>query len=132
MRHAWPALSIAVLAFAVAALALSACGGPQEPLQVVTADDGKVSFEGTVLPIFQETCVKCHGGKAGLDLDSHAGVLKGGEGGPVVVAGDPDASLLVRHIEGTEKPRMPPFGGELSADRIGAIRAWISEGALEN
>ena len=50
-------------------------------------------FENKIRPIFQENCFKCHSvdagkSKGGLTLDTKAGLLKGGENGPIVVPGD--------------------------------------------
>ncbi len=48
-----------------------------------------------------ETCYECHSAgakkiKGGLVLDSRAGVQKGGDTGPAITPGDPDASLLIQ------------------------------------
>jgi hypothetical protein len=53
------------------------------------------------------------------------------EHSPVVVAGDPDESYLVKKLEGTEQPQMPP-PGPLPTSQIETIRQWIEEGAEEN
>ena len=59
--------------------------------------------------------MRCHGEKvrkADLDLRTPAGVLKGGESGPAVVAGKPDKSLLYEKVH---KGEMPPEEGSGSA-----------------
>jgi hypothetical protein len=51
-----------------------------------------------------------------------------------VVAGDPDASYLVRKIEdavGIQGTAMPP-GNPLSADQVQLVRDWIAAGALND
>jgi hypothetical protein len=50
-----------------------------------------------------------------------------------VKAGDPDNSLLVHKLEGTQTcgTAMPP-GGMLSAAQLSAVRAWIKAGAMNN
>ncbi len=53
----------------------------------LSAQDQPVSFHRDVMPIFRIQCVRCHKPeklKGGLDLTSHAAVLKGGESGAVV------------------------------------------------
>ncbi len=58
-------------------------------------------FEKHVRPVLAQKCWSCHGPKkqqGGLRLDSRAAVLKGSDGGPVVVAGQPDKSLLLRAV----------------------------------
>lgn len=100
-------------------------------LLAIPATAATVSFEQDVQPILDARCVACHqgsGAQKGLRLSSGAGVLAGGDGGPAVIAGNPEASLLVARIGG-EKPSMPPMGQPLTADEVELIRRWVSEGA---
>src|SRR4051794_8417211 len=52
-------------------------------------------FEKRIRPLLTEQCYQCHsaaapkGVKGGLLLDSRTAVMKGGEGGPIVVPGNP-------------------------------------------
>jgi len=91
-----------------------------------------ISFAFDILPIFVQDCIVCHGGSGGLELDSYAHVIAGGTSGAVVIAGDPDNSLIVKRIEGTIMPQMPLGLTPLTAPEIGRIRQWILEGALNN
>jgi hypothetical protein len=50
--------------------------------------------------------------------------MAGGSGGPIVVVGDPDASVLIQQLEGGHRSQ--------SAANITMLRAWISEGALND
>jgi uncharacterized membrane protein len=122
----------AALIFAV----FAACGGGStKPITVVKTSEGKISFSGTVQPILQEHCKRCHDAdkKGGLYLMTYDGVIKGGNRGPAVVAGNPDQSQIVGSIEKTKEPHMPPrIFSPLTEDRIQAIRQWISEGANNN
>lgn len=89
------------------------------------------SFARDVAPILDRWCVSCHSGSdadASLLLDSLAGVMRGGDAGPVVVPGDADDSLLVAKIEHRDRPTMPPRR-RLPAPAIALIRAWIAAGA---
>src|SRR4051794_2490418 len=79
------------------------------------ADPGSVEFfEAKVRPALAEHCYPCHSAdaktpKAGLRLDTRAGLRGGGDSGPAVVPGKPAESLLVkaiRHAAGA--PAMPP------------------------
>jgi len=99
-----------------------------------------VSFKEDVLPIFKGRCVECHspGGKgfeaSGLNLQDHAGVMKGTKFGPMVIAGDPGASSLMALLDWRVAPeiRMPHGTKKLSTCDRDAIRSWIYEGALDN
>ena len=98
-----------------------------------------VTYAKDIKPIFDTSCVKCHGGekpKAKLKLDSLEGVLKGGEDGKVVKPGDSAKSVLVLNVAhlGDEDDWMPPPKNkagikELTKEQIGMIRAWIDQGA---
>ena len=91
------------------------------------------SYARDIAPLFQRWCLACHAGDeahADLWLDSYAGVMGGGDAGPVVVAGKPDASLLVAKVERRHRPSMPPRR-KLPATAIARIRAWVAAGAAE-
>jgi mono/diheme cytochrome c family protein len=116
-----------------AALTAVFCGGSQAPIIVVKSSEGGVSFKGTVLPILEDHCASCHGSKGDLSVESYDMLMKGGESGPSIVPGDPDNSFLIQTVEETKGPSMPPaIFHSLTADRIKAIRVWISEGAKDN
>ena len=57
-----------------------------------------VTYEKDIRPLFEASCVRCHGPqkpKGDLRLDSRESVLKGGMDGKVIVPGDSKKSLLV-------------------------------------
>ncbi len=69
-------------------------------------DDPEAFFELKIRPVLAGTCVKCHGptkASGGLRLDSREAMLKGGEGGPAVVPGDPKSSRLIQAVEHADK-----------------------------
>lgn len=89
-------------------------------------------FESKIRPVLVNSCFDCHTGdeKGGLRLDSREALLKGGDSGPAIVAGDPEGSLLikaVRHVQGVSK--MPRSGSKLSDAEIAALAEWITMGA---
>ena len=56
-----------------------------------------VDFNRQIKPLLESACVGCHWPqkvKGGLRLDTKDGTLKGGDNGPVIVAGQPDKSPL--------------------------------------
>ena len=88
-------------------------------------------FETRVRPVLAESCSGCHGPKtqkAGLRLDSRTSLLKGGEGGPVVLPGNPGESPLVEAIGHAGTTRMPPKQ-KLSEQAIADLTEWIRIGA---
>lgn len=91
-----------------------------------------VGFRGDVRPILMSRCASCHGGQAGLYVDSYETLLAGGSQGPAVVPEDPGASLLLKRITGEVRPLMPLGGPKLRSSEIATIETWISEGAPNN
>ncbi len=119
MRSSFDWLFVVALSLATTLLAASE---PSPP--------GLAHFEKHVRPLLEAKCLKCHGEhkqEGELRLDSRASVLKGGENGPTVVAGDPKTSLLIEAVN-YESLEMPP-GGQLSQREIEHLTLWIADGA---
>src|SRR5215475_7941330 len=72
---------------------------PVDLSKLPPASDRKgVSFAADIKPIFDKSCIKCHGAdkqKGKLRLDSLAAVIKGGQDGAVVEPGKSAESMLV-------------------------------------
>jgi mono/diheme cytochrome c family protein len=100
---------------------------------VATAiDPASVSFARDVLPLFQESCGKCHGAEEpdeGLVLTSYKDVMAGSIYGAVIKPGAPDDSYLVELVA---TGQMPKRGADLTPAQVDIIRAWIQAGALDN
>ena len=91
-------------------------------------------FETSIRPVLVENCYRCHGEdpdalEASLRLDSRTGVMLGGESGPVVIAGKPDDSLLLKALR-HEGPAMPP-DRKLPDEVIANFATWIQRGAFD-
>jgi len=98
-----------------------------------------VTYAKDIKPIFDTTCIKCHGEtkpKGKLQLNSLEGALKGSKDGKVIEPGNSaksDLVLAVAHL-GDEDDFMPPPKNklglkQLTPEQIGLIRAWIDQGA---
>jgi cytochrome c len=94
-------------------------------------------YTSNVQPIFQANCYRCHGGmnhRGGLNIQTRAGMLKGGHDGTVLVPGDPAKSLLVRLIrhEGpaNDPMSMPPKLPKISDADIAVVERWVKAGAI--
>ena len=88
-------------------------------------------FEKKVRPLLLAKCAGCHGpekSKGGLRLDA-AGIVKGGNSGPVIVPGKPEESLLVRSLRQTGDLKMPP-DGKLKDQEIADVASWIKSGGV--
>src|SRR5262249_61665147 len=88
------------------------------------------SFRDEVRPLLQAKCCRCHGDKghkADLDLRTPAGILKGGESGPVIVPGEPEQRLLYEEVHSGKMP--PGKKDRLSGAEVETLRRWIAAGA---
>jgi hypothetical protein len=91
-------------------------------------------FEARVRPVLVEHCYECHSSAAAvaegnLLLDSRDGVLKGGDSGAAIVAGEPDQSLLLQALR-HDTMEMPP-AGKLPDNVIDDFEQWIRSGAVD-
>ncbi len=101
------------------------------------ADDKPApSYTKDVKPFLATYCTECHGTgkpKAGVNLTSYDNLLKQSRKGFIVVASEPDKSMLFRTLNGDAK-KMPPakYSKQPTADEIATIKAWISGGAKDD
>jgi mono/diheme cytochrome c family protein len=92
-------------------------------------------FETKIRPIFAEHCYECHSDKAakikgGLRLDKPDLLVKGGKSGPEIVAGDPEASRLIKAVRYNDPHlRMPPKDKKLSKQEVAELEFWVKSGA---
>lgn len=93
------------------------------------------AFDRSIKPIFESRCVACHGPKktkGGLQLHTLAALMKGGDGGAVVIPGDAASSELIRRIrlpKNDDDLMPPPAKPQLTLEQIEAIEAWVANGA---
>ncbi len=118
----------AVLVLALVAGPSPVRAAPPEPTRA-----GIDFYETKVRPVLVASCYQCHSAQAkssrgGLRLDSRAGVLKGGDSGPAVVLGKPEASLLIRAVRHGPDLQMPPKG-KLATAAIADLEHWVRLGA---
>ena len=104
------------------------------PIAVAEAD----VYQDLIHPIFEETCIQCHGpdkSKGDLRMDSFELVMLGGELGDTIVPGDIDASELIYrlHLEIDDDEHMPPEGKPQPTEgQIAILEWWIQVGAMES
>src|SRR2546425_12245232 len=64
-----------------------------------------VDFSKEIKPIFEASCIKCHGrgkDKGGLRIDTRETLLNGGDSGPVAIPGKSAESLLIALVQGVD------------------------------
>ena len=130
-KRFWDGCFAACLIVAIG-FSLPASGEP--PAAAPAADaPAAIDFERQIRPLLVGRCGDCHGPdtqESRLRLDVKHRALKGGDFGPVIVAGKSGESELIRRITSTnDKKQMPPDGDRLSAAEIALVQQWIDSGA---
>lgn len=128
-----------VLAGAIAISFLAAAADIDVSKLPPPSDKKGLTFDKDIKPLFEKSCVDCHGElkpKGKLRLDTLAGTLKGGVDGKVLEPGKSADSFLVANIAflGNEDDFMPPPKDEkkypkFTPEQVGIVRAWIDQGA---
>ena len=123
--HTWKAMPVSHLTLAAGLLLFA---GPS------FAAEADALFEKSVRPLLESKCYDCHSArsdevKGNLRLDSLEGILKGGNNGPAIVAGDVENSFLLRAIRYQEADFQMPPSGRLPDSDLSAVESWVK--ALE-
>ena len=123
-------LRLAVLSILATSVSSHAADAPLTPEQTTF-------FEQRIRPALSEHCEQCHSSaaqkngklKGSLFLDTKAGVLKGGDTGPAIVAGKPDESLLIKAVRWTDSDTAMPPKKKLPESVIEDLVKWVAMGA---
>ncbi|WP_010585676.1 DUF1549 domain-containing protein [Schlesneria paludicola] len=136
---------IGVIAVGVAIAFIGESRGADDA-ETRTAGDGSASqfpaeelefFEQKIRPVLVEHCLDCHSQaavtanrlKGGLQLDSRAALLRGGDSGPAAAPGKSAESLLLKALQ-YEELQMPPKG-KLSKQVLADFERWIDHGLAD-
>ena len=95
------------------------------PDALPTYPEADLTWDDLVGPIVQARCVACHGGTAGLYLETYDGAMAGGNRGPAIIPGDAENSLLVQLQEEGHPNSLAPRELEW-------VKQWIDSGAPES
>lgn len=105
---------------------------PRPPITDVAEAD---IYLDVVAPALRKRCVTCHNDdkrRGELSLARYNEILKGGEVGPILVAGKPEKSEILRRVQlpPDHFDYMPKNGKEpLTKEEIQALSWWIQQGA---
>ncbi|MBC8127762.1 MAG: DUF4405 domain-containing protein [Gloeobacteraceae cyanobacterium ES-bin-144] len=92
----------------------------------------KVDFQRDVMPIFEASCIDCHGSKrqrAGLRVDRRADFFAPGDKKPLIVPGRSDTSRLIDIVSGEIKDMKSAEEHRLPVKEITILKTWIDSGA---
>jgi hypothetical protein len=91
------------------------------PESLPTYPQSDLTWIDLVEPILAARCAPCHGGTAGLYLDSYDGLIAGSNLGPAVVSGNAEESMLVK-LQRSGHPN------SLAPRELDWIVQWINAG----
>ena len=104
---------------------------PEQREKLPPPAEHTVDFSKEIKPIFEASCIKCHGhgkDKGGFAIDNRETFLKGGDSGPVAIPGKSSESVLIEMVSGLDPDNvMPQKGSKLTATQVGLLRAWIDQ-----
>src|SRR5215207_4769111 len=107
-------------------------------LAISHAGAAEADYFPAVAKLIEDRCLDCHTAddpEGKFSMETHAGLMKGGESGAAVEAGKSGESLLVKYLRGEVekdgKRRFMPPGkrGKLTADEVAVFTKWIDAGA---
>lgn len=107
---------------------------PDAPPVMITKATGneKVSFVRDIAPTIVNLCTGCHRGNdpnSGLNVETFENLMRGGDSGRVIIAGNLDGSRLWQLVGAGEQPRMPQGQARITRKFHADLKTWIEEGA---
>lgn len=96
--------------------------------------EGALFYEDVIKPILNNKCISCHGpkkSKGELELHTPDAILKGGEGGEIIVDGNPEKSPLYASLvlPKENEDHMPPKDkSQPTKEEIELVKTWLSVG----
>ncbi|MFM7128999.1 MAG: c-type cytochrome domain-containing protein, partial [bacterium] len=112
---------------------------PIEIAKINRAADKPVSYINEVVEILENKCTGCHNDALAenrLKLETVGQMLKGGKGGPAIVKGKADESLMFKMGSHRLEPVMPPKDKKelkpWTPEETALIKLWIDQGAKDD
>jgi uncharacterized membrane protein len=104
------------------------------PQKIYPPVDPASVYATRIQPILDSNCLSCHSAskiKGGLQLDTFAHLMDGGNGGEVIIPLHSEKSVLLTRISLSvdHSKFMPSEGKPLAAKDIATIKAWVQQGA---
>ena len=133
MNLRWVACAAGCCVWLLPNVTLRAALTPEQIAQLPPPAKRAVNFSRDIKPIFEKSCVQCHGhgrAKGGFQIDTRQTLLAGGDSGPAIVPGKSAESLIIELVMGFDPDNvMPKKGTKLTREQIALMRAWIDQGA---
>ncbi|MEM9932773.1 MAG: c-type cytochrome domain-containing protein [Bacteroidota bacterium] len=103
-------------------------------LPQISDPDSALVYQDLIQPIFAQKCMACHNDevqRGGLNMATPEKLLAGGNGGPVLVAGNARESEIFKRLllPHTSEKHMPTKGEPMTFQEIQMLEWWIEEDA---
>ena len=102
---------------------------------IIADPQNALAYTDIINPLIESKCIQCHNAdkqKGGLRMDTKEFMLKGGEDGPIFLAGNAASSEMIKRalLPENDDDHMPPKGKpQLTEDEIALLHWWIQNGA---
>jgi hypothetical protein len=128
-----------LVCFCVGIFAINASINASISVSTVRGEDHRdrdlAFFEKEVRPVLIQYCYGCHSAEAkikgGLRLDTREGLIRGGDSGSAIIAGDSEASLLIEAVNYKNRDLQMPPKNPLPPAAVAALKQWIESGAAD-
>jgi len=122
-----------VILLAFAGFVSSVVGAEENPAPQENSDAAGIEFfEKRIRPLLANRCYECHGPdeqESELRLDRYSDFLGGGLGGPAIVPGKANASLLITAVRYIDNDLQMPPEDKLSKTEVADLTRWVEMGA---
>ncbi len=104
-------------------------------IHVISDTANALAYVDVIQPILENKCYQCHSAekqKGKLRMDTDVLLKKGGEDGPIFIAGNASGSEIIKRalLQESAEEHMPPKGKpQLTENEIALIHWWIQNGA---
>lgn len=103
----------------------------------VAAKSAPIDYDRDVRPFLKDNCIACHNKtttKGGLNMETPALMIKGGESDKGLVPGKGEESIIFQAAAHTWDSEMPPKGNKVGAvnltePQLDLLKQWIDQGA---
>jgi len=104
---------------------------------VIAANAAPIDYDQQVYPFLKDNCIACHNKtttKGGLNMETPALMIKGGESDKGLIAGKGADSIIFQAAAHTWDSEMPPKGNKVGAvnlttQQLDLLKQWIDQGA---
>src|SRR5579862_9709774 len=124
-------LAVALAAACCLTSSIEAALTPDQINALPSAASHRIDFASEVKPIFEASCIKCHGRgrhSGGFQIDTRESLLKGGDSGEAASVGNSATSTIIALVAGVDPDAvMPKKGKHLTTNEVAILRAWIDQ-----